>query len=153
MMGWLPEAREHTFKSGRTAQITDAPNVYALFTNEEILPYLSEFQAGELSDPTVGMKIAEEVARAMMVRPRILGRDEPMPPGQDPDDPEVIPYMALLSSEVDELLDLWTASIESAARFRGESGGDGDGAGGEDVGGDAKPRARSKGGKRAGVAG
>ncbi len=154
MSGWLPRSREHTFAvTGRSAQITDAPNVYAIFSDEEIAPHLADFQGGELADPTVGMRIAEEVARAMMVRPRVLGRHESMPLDQDPDDPEVVPYSALDTAEVDELLEMWSAAIERAARFRDDSDGARGGEDGEDVGSDAKPRPRAKARKRASVAG
>lgn len=148
MSGWLPQSIEHTFTTGRSAVIADAPNVYAVFGDEEIAPYLADFQQGGLDDPTVGMRIAEEVARSMMVRPRIARRGESIPTDQDPDDPEVIPYSAMNAGEVDELLEMWTQSIERAARFREDRDGDGDGADGEDVGDKPKPRPRAKSRKR-----
>lgn len=152
-MGWLPQNREHTFKAtGRTALITDAPNVYAVFSEDEIAPYLGDFQNGELGDPAIGMRIAEEVTRSMLVRPRVVRRGEALPSDQDADDPEAVPYTAIDSGEVDELLEMWTESIQKAARFRSESAGDGSGEGGKGVGGNAKSRSRAKPRKRSGVA-
>jgi len=136
---WSIAGREHTFAaSERSAVITDAPNVYAIFADEELAPYFDDYQKGSLSDATIAMRITEEIARLMMVRPRILGRDEDMPVEQNADDPDVVPYAAMQSGEIDELLELWEKSLDGAARFRGESDGPRGRATGKGVG--AKPR-------------
>lgn len=153
-MGWLPDTTEHTFKdSGRTAVIVASPNVYALFSNEELAPHLEAFQKGELNEPAVALRIVEEIVRMMMVRPRIARQDEPLPEGQDHDDPEVVPYEALQMAEVDELAELWMEEHAKAERFRGESDGDDAGGDGEGVGNDPKPARRSGSRKPAGSGG
>lgn len=152
-MGWLPTTREHTFKtSGRSALITDAPNVYAVFGDEEIAPHLADYLQGAVEDPTVGLRIAEEIARSMLVRPRLLRKDEPVPADQDPEDPVAIPYSAMHTSEIDELVEMWSEVHERAARFREDADGPAGGGDGEGVGDDAKPRPRAKSRKRSGVA-
>jgi hypothetical protein len=144
MGSWLTPEREVTFKgSGRTAVVRDAPNFYALFGDPELAPHLEAWLDGSLDDATVALRIAEEIVRAMMVRPRIAGIGERLPQ-QDPDDPDVVPYEALHGSEVDELADMWKESVQRAARFRGESNGAGNSQDGVEVGGAAEPARRAR---------
>lgn len=146
-MGWALVEQEITFAgTGRTAIVRPAPNLYALFSSDETAPYLDEFQGGKLDDPVAAMRITEEIVRAQMVRPRIARRDETLPPDQDPEDPEVVPYQALEASEVDELVERWSEAAERAARFRDERAGGGGRAGGKSVGSKAKrsPRAAAR---------
>lgn len=137
--GWLQQHREFAFKSSeRTAIITDAPNVYAIFSDDEIAPYLGDFQNGTVQAGPA-LRIYEEIARSMMVRPRIARIDEDLPEyGADEDDPAVIPYSALYTTEVDELVEIWSEAAEKAARFRDEREGAGDGGGGKGVGAKSK---------------
>ena len=154
MGSWLQPDREHTFEaSGRTATIRPAPNVYALFANEDIAPHINEFLSGSVEDTAVSLRISEEICRAMMARPRIAEADESLPDDQDPEDPAVIPYSALLGGEVNELIGLWAESAERAARFRDGSDGKAGGDDGEGVGGSSKPAPRSRTRKSRSVAG
>jgi hypothetical protein len=139
--GWGPATDEHRFESGRTATIRRSPNVYAIFAADDIAPHLSDYMAGEIADPALGLRISEEIVRAMLVAPRLL-RDD------DPDVPGGVRWIDLDPQDIDELLGLFMEGSMAAARFRGEPGGADGGDGRPDVGNKPKPAARAKARKR-----
>lgn len=144
MSGWSIKPTTHTFRgTGREAEVAPPPSLYAVFSDPELSPHFDDFEAGRIDDLPV-LRLMEEVARLMMVRPRIARAHEPLPNDQDPEDPVVVPYSALDESEVAELFEIWGAARQKAARFLEDSARARGGAGGEDLGDDTKPAARPR---------
>lgn len=144
MTGWALPQEEITFRTtGRTAVVQDAPNVYAIFSSDDLAPYLDEFTEGKLTDPVVAMRITEEIVRVQMVNPRVARRGEEIPAGSE----DVVPYEAIQTTEIDELVERWSATVERVARFREGHASPRSGKGGAGVGGKAKRPARPAAGK------
>ncbi|WP_217915863.1 hypothetical protein [Miltoncostaea marina] len=139
--GWSPSTEEHTFASGRVGTVRTSPNIYAIFSAEDIAPHLTDYLAGSLQDPALGLRISEEIVRAMLVTPRLL-REE------DPDAPDGVRWIDLDPLDIDELLSLFMERSERAARFRDDAGSGDDGADGAGVEDKPKRAARTKTGKR-----
>lgn len=144
-MGWALATRELTFESsGRTVVIREAPNAYAAFGAPDLAQHLDAFLEGTVADPDVAVLLMEGIARAQMVRPRIADPDEQLPADQDPEDPEVVPFAALYTTEVNELVAIWKESVDRGLRFRDDADGASAGGGGEDVGDAPKRPARAR---------
>lgn len=153
--GWAPATSEHTFRSGRTATIRTSPNLYAIFGVEELAGYLTTYVDGTLKDPVVGLRISQEIVRAMLLRPRLL--DETLEPGVPSGSEvsangagpvEVVAWIDVDPDDVAELLEIFQEGADKAARFREQRAGDDDGADGPDVAKPAKPAPRARPRKR-----
>mgnify|MGYP001179290841 CR=1 FL=1 len=129
--------RQHTFRSGREAEVRDVLSALAVFANPSLSPHFVAFSEGGIDDPGVAVEIYAEVARQMLVRPRLARPGESVPPGAE----DVIGLGDLFQDELNELAEMWKAQLERTARFRDDGAGAGDGAGGEVLG-DKPKRAR-----------
>ena len=148
-----PPTREHTFSTGRTAELREHVNVYEAARGSvlglALIGHLEQAARGELSDGDVAIEVMAAIVRGMWAKPEVMPDGDEREPVPD----ERVPLSWLRTEEVNETAELFMASFEDAARFRGESAGTGDGARGEGVGRSAKPAPRARARKRAGVDG
>jgi len=153
-----PTAREHTFRTGRTAVIRDVLSAAEVYGDPDLedarlaadAERIAAEEAGieyDEDDPgpkaiAAGMVMAGVVARKMLVKPRIADPGEDVPDGSE----EVCTLGAFYDDELGELMELWQSHQERAATFREKPSGGRSVGSGKTVGNAAKRPPRNTGG-------
>lgn len=154
--GYVPNQRDHTFKSGRTMVIRRALPatwlaVEAAKRGGDAGGAMADLlSGGQVADPSAAVEVMATIIEHMFVRPRVVWDPLDVPEGVEVGAdgwPPVISAIDLLDSEIDEVLDLALGGVAEAASFRGDGDGVGDGGDGTGVAVKSKPRARAARGK------
>lgn len=149
MSDWTPATVEHTFTTGRTATLRAKLPVQVMIRHaieageDDIISRLAELERGELDDPATALRLQDSIVSAMFVNPRVTIAAA----GGDVEG--TVSIDDLEDEEITEVVALAMQGVEEAARFRGDTDGDGDGEDSQGVADKPKrPRGAAK-GKRA----
>lgn len=158
-MTWrIPEAREHTFSTGRSALLdTSLPMLWLADRardrgDDAAVGAFTMFISGEVTDDNFADLIAlmhRDIVEHAWNKPRVVSDEAMLPvpvPTGDDGEPLVVPMRALADQEIVETVGLVLEGVAQAARFPGNGAGGGGGADSPGMGSASKrpPRAKAR---------
>lgn len=153
--GWTVLTRQHTFSTGRTAELRVSLPVLELvragvFTPELVAAF-EQSTGGKLKNAALAVELVDAVVIGMFVAPRVVRTIEEAEAALAAGHADVVPLAALEDDELTETVDIAFEAARTGATFRGDRGGSRAGEDGTDVGAAAERDARPAGGQRRGV--
>lgn len=153
--GWGPRTRQHTFSTGRTAELRESLPVLELVRSGVFTPELvtafEQSKGGKLADAALAVDLVDAVVCGMFVSPRVVRTVDEADAAIANGDDDVVPIMALEDDELTETVDAAFEAARTGATFRSNRGGARTGEDGEGVGAGAERAAGDAGGERGSV--